>query len=318
MNILVTAIGSFSGEAVVSSLKSINVGKIVGCDIYPFDWIAISPHFDTFYQVPIVYNQDEYMKSILKIIEEEKINLIIPLTDPEVDFYSRNLQFFENINTTICISNEKAIALCRNKLAFFDYFKNDEKVRLIPTFDIQYLRENAPEFPLIAKPKNGRSSEGIIVFENIKEFAAKDDKLHNHIMQPLLKGDVYTVDVIRNDYTGKVFAIPRKELLRTKNGAGVSVEVSENKELENLSCHIAERIDARGCINIEFLCKDSCFYLMDINPRFSAGVSFSKAVGYDMILNHLNCFTGKDIQDPIHYEKMLIARKQTDIITKKG
>ena len=39
-------------------------------------------------------------------------------------------------------------------------------------------------------------------------------------------------------------------------------------------------------------------FLMDVNPRFSAGVAFSLRAGYDMIDNHLRCFTGENILPP--------------------
>jgi carbamoyl-phosphate synthase large subunit len=54
---------------------------------------------------------------------------------------------------------------------------------------------------------------------------------------------------------------------------------------------------------------------MDINPRFSAGISFSILAGYDMVKNHLNCFMDNEIETNINYKTMIIAKKLSDVIT---
>ena len=42
---LVTAIGSFSADIVIKNLKK-NGMRVVGCDIYPPEWIADAEHVD--------------------------------------------------------------------------------------------------------------------------------------------------------------------------------------------------------------------------------------------------------------------------------
>ena len=315
MNCLVTAIGSFSGVAVISSLKKNKISKIVGTDIYPKTWIPSSTLVDFFYQVPIFSDETLYLNKLIEIIIVEQIEFIIPLTDPEVDFLSKNRNQIECYNVIICIPNDETISICRDKLTFYNFFKKNIKVNLIPTFEPFNYLKSFYDFPIIAKLKNGRSSEGLYIIDSEEELNNKLNKLHNYILQPLFKGEIYTVDLIRDNKRNKSFAISRKELIRTKNGAGMSVEVSYNKHLNALAEYIGRKLNINGCINIEFIFKDGKYYLMDINPRFSAGISFSIIVGYDMVINHLNCFTGNEIQKPIIYKKMTIAKMISEVIT---
>lgn len=75
---------------------------------------------------------------------------------------------------------------------------------------------------------------------------------------------------------GADFSIPREELLRTKNGAGTTVRIVPDSDLMQMASYIGKKLNVRGCINMEFIrSKDSTYYLIDINPRFSAGVAFS-------------------------------------------
>lgn len=315
MNCLVTAIGSFSAEAVIASLKKNKITKIIGCDIYPCTWIPTSALVDTFYQVPSVFEDDLYINGLIEIIVKEKINFIIPLTDPEVDILSKYRHKIETYNVSICMSNNESIGLCRNKLAFYDFFNHDHVVNLIPTFEPLNYPLRIFGFPIVAKPRSGRSSEGVFIIDSNDELQVKQRTLQNYIFQPQLKGNIYTVDLIRDHKHNKSFSISREELIRTKNGAGLSVEISYNEYLTHISQHIGEKLKINGCINIEFIFCNNKYYLMDINPRFSAGVAFSIIAGYDMVINHLNCFNDTEIQNEIKFKTMTIARKLTEVIT---
>lgn len=60
---------------------------------------------------------------------------------------------------------------------------------------------------------------------------------------------------------------------------------------------------------MEFIKHDDIFYLIDINPRFSAGVAFSQVIGYNMVINHLNCFMHLDILPSIIYQEQIITKR---------
>lgn len=315
MNCLITSIGSYSGEAVISSLKKNRNNTVVGCDLNPSSWISTSKLVDTFYQVPISYQHDQYIKRIKEIISKENIDYIIPLTDPEVDLLSEKSYEIENEKVTICIPSLKAVELCRNKSAFYDFFKNDSRISLIPTFKPEEYPMEKYGLPAIAKPKRGRSSEGLLKIENEETYFFYSNRLNDYVIQPFLRGDIYTVDIIRKASSGKSIAIPRKELLRTKNGAGLTVQIDFNQSLIDTAIYIGHKLDINGCINMEFILSNGIFYLMDINPRFSAGVSFSILAGYDMITNHLNCFGNNNIDDLNTYNTVIITKKFVDIVT---
>ena len=114
--------------------------------------------------------------------------------------------------------------------------------------------------------------------------------------------------------TGKNASVSREELLRTKNGAGLTVRICNDQKLQNLVSHIGERLNINGCVNMEFIGYYDNYYLIDINPRFSAGIAFSVLSGYDMVNNNLRCFMGKEIDPPINIEENLIIKKYKEVI----
>jgi len=315
MNILITAIGSMSAEIVIKSLKKGNY--IVGTDIYPKNWIATALYVDNFYQIITTIDNSKYIDSLLAICKREKINCLIPLTDIEIDVLNKNRDLFKKEKIILCISSYKTISIARNKLNLFDFFRYSSDVKLIPTFSYNEFILTELAYPIIAKPNNGRSSEGIFkMFDSIDfEYFTKRNNVNNYIFQPFYSGDIYTVDYIRNQKTNDSFCIERKELLRTLNGAGLTIHIINNDKIKKIAYSIGEAINVNGCVNFEFIHFKNEFYLMDINPRFSAGIAFSVIAGYDFINNHIKCFINQDIDTEIIYSEKTIAKRYYEIIT---
>ena len=134
-------------------------------------------------------------------------------------------------------------------------------------------------------------------------------------MQPKIGGTVITVDVVRNPETKQTFCLPRRELLRTLNGAGTSVCVFRSELLEQQCRDIAEAVGIRGCVNMEFIEADRDageYYFLECNPRFAGGVAFSGAAGYDMVKNHIRCFTGEKLEEIAVTGEQYIARRYAE------
>ena len=104
--VLITAIGSFSADAAIRSCREMDM-MIVGCDIYPMEWIANSLDVDIFYQA-LRFNDPGYIDFINQVCKENKIDFIIPLTDPEVDILSENR---EKLCAQVLISDDKSVKL---------------------------------------------------------------------------------------------------------------------------------------------------------------------------------------------------------------
>lgn len=306
MNILVTAIGSFSADCIINTLKRTG-NKVVGCDIYPPFWHAVTKDCDIVYQAPYAVKEKEYIEFLLQISRKEQIEYIIPLTDIEIDVLNNNRDIFVERGLILCMPSSSTLSIARNKEKICLLFEHDMLVNIPKFVNAKQLDSTFP-LPAIAKPLNGRSSEGLMYIESMRGLEQLIG-LDNYIVQQRINGSVYTVDYVR-DKDGHDFSIPREELLRTKNGAGTTVKIEPNQDLINMVSYVGNTIDSVGCINMEFIKgEDGKFYLIDINPRFSAGVAFSNFVGYDMVTSNINCFNGKSILRPIAIKEQIIAKR---------
>lgn len=315
MNLLITAIGSFSAETVVNSFRKNNTDKIYGCDIFPAEWHHISEKFDNVFQAPLVKNETDYLDFILNVCEHYKIKTIIPLTDIEVDFFNKKRDLFNKNGIIVTIANSDFLKVARDKENLSEFCGTVKGVSPIPTYSESEITSYLI-YPLIAKPKDGRSSEGIFFLNKREDLALNADN-KNYIFQQVIKGKICTVDYVRSAYTGNDFCIPRWEHLRTKNGAGMTVETFKDEKINNILHEIGKRLNINGCTNMEFIVDNGKYYLIDINPRFSAGIGFSHLAGYDFVQSHIRCFMGDDILPAVSYKTIIAEKIMTEVINKE-
>lgn len=298
MNILITAIGSMSAECVIKQLKT-QLHTIIGIDIYPEDWHIESKLCDYFYQVPYATDK-EYCSRLLDICEKHNIDFIIPLTDLEIDVLSKCRNLFKTI---FCMPDNNIIATVRNKYNLYKKFENN-----IPLIKTKLLSEYTEyNNDIIIKPIMGRSSQNIIKKPSINEFNAIIDR-DNYIVQDYINGPICTVDYCRSAKYKTEVIIAREELIRTVNGAGLTVKMFNDDKLNQLVSYIGNSLNINGTVCIEFI-KSTEYYLIDFNPRFSAGIDFSLRCGYDMVKNHIKCFTNHDIDQQINIPEKIFIKK---------
>lgn len=286
VNILITAIGSLSAEACLASFNSLGILPFV-CDIYPKEWLLhiSSQNTKGFFQVPLA-SEESYITQLLHICHDNHISYIIPLTDPEIDILNTKRTLFAQQGIVLCIPPEKTVSLVRNKKKVYDALKKTD-IDVIPTF--LWQERNKIKTPVIAKLIIGRSSENMYNLSKAEDLTALTNFPEQYILQPIIDGKIITCDLVRDRSGNFEFSI-REELLRTKNGAGLTVRMYNDQELAEQLKFLGIFFNIEGCVNFEFLKTTTKNYLMDINPRFSAGIAFSQLSGYEMVQNHFRCF----------------------------
>lgn len=309
---LVTAIGSFSANSVITTLKSQGY-RVIGCDIYPATWVASSADVDAFYQISPAANRSAFLADITRIVNSEGVSYILPSTDYEVDA----LKGVESIDSaTICCSSAQALSCCRDKLASYTLLAQHVPGVCIPSYRASELPVDFDMFPAVCKPLNGRSSSGLAYVENLNQLeqvlAQVDRK--QYCVQPRVQGSIVTVDVVRCATSDRTIAVPREELLRTPNGAGTSVRVFLDDTLMELACSIARALGVNGCVNLEFIASSDGYRFLECNPRFSGGVAFTQITAYDCVTNHLRCFQGLEIADLETFDERFIARRYHEYV----
>lgn len=314
MNILVTAIGTFTADIVIKTLQASH-HRVTGCDIHPKAWIADAYNVDRFVQVPRAAEKEKYSVFIKDLCRQYDIQYIMPLIDAEIDIFCSITNELQDCGVCVCISEPDITRLCRDKYLLNLYLEQENICPVIPTCLFAEADESICRYPMVAKKRFGHSSEGLILIKNQNEFRYAREIIRDeeYILQPYIRGNILNADVVR-DTSGNIVCIARQDLLR-KGGMSISVEIIENPRLNETCAKLANLLKTTGASNFEFIETPEQLYLMEINPRFSGGIEFSHMAGYDVVSNHLRCFTGENIDKQISPKKMIISRKYEEYVT---
>ena len=282
--ILVTAIGTATSSAIISQLRNSGDYYIIGGDIYLRNQVATAKDVDEFYTFPpAIHDLEGYIEFVIDFCKKHRIEYYFASIDEEVVNLSVHRKRFEEIGVKLCIPNDELIRICHYKDKFSEWINSN-----IPEIEIKrYKRfDEVDTYPVFIKPVEGRASIGCRKIENKKEadeLLCKGIKEEEYLIQEFSDGEIITVDLVRNARTRQKQQIQRIEYLRNANGCGLAVEIVDIPILRDICDELMERLELNGVVNAEFFHKENSFKIIEINPRFSAGTSFSYLAGCDVV-----------------------------------
>lgn len=310
---LVTAIGSAAASSVIDRLHMLGQ-RVIGCDIYPKEWNLASFEVDVFFQAELATNGQAYLKQMKNAVRDYDVNYLIPLTDVEVDILCAHKAEFAEMGCRLCALDSAVSNLCRDKLLIAQKLCEHSICATIPTFSPYGNMPERLSYPLMLKPLRGRSSQGQVIAKDVDAVKAAIATREDYIAQPYLLGDIFTVDVAR-DRHGNCQTLVRKELLRTSNGLGTTVQIIPEHPLNEVSKRIAAFTGIAGVVNMEFIENGGEYHFLEINPRFSGGVGFSILAGVDFAALNIRCHEGEAIGERQSVSECIVARKIQPIVT---
>jgi carbamoyl-phosphate synthase large subunit len=279
VNILFTSAGRRVSliRAFQQSMRQLNIeGKIVTTDLKKN--APASFEADIAQLVPRVDSPD-YIDSLLKICSQHQIELLVPLIDTELHLLAPHQQQFAEIGVQLLLSSPATNEICFDKRNTANFF---HKIG-VKTPKIYSKNEyHNLTYPAILKPANGSCSVGLHKLNNQHELEFFSQYVNDAIIQELIVGEEYTIDVLA-DLQGKVIsAVPR---LRLETRAG---EISKGITVKNPSLiaaakHVVGSLPgAVGCITVQcFLQANGEIIFIEINPRFGGGYPLSYQAGAD-------------------------------------
>ncbi|MES2417276.1 MAG: ATP-grasp domain-containing protein [Bacteroidota bacterium] len=266
--VLVTGIGGNVGQGILRNIISLNLNiRLIGVDIAAFTPGNYLCHKT--YMVPYSYDE-EYIPSISKIIENEKVDLVLPSTDYEIYYLAKNR---DKLNAEIVASKASTAKIYLDKYeTYLHLFKNNipfAKSWLTGSYDFS-------EKEIIAKPREGRGSRGILLNpEN------PNDLPEGYMIQPLAKGIEITtaVYVSKNNKLHGLFTMERKLTNGTTTESKVIFQY--DARLKVIAQKMIDLGGLVGSFNIQSIVNDNHEIIpFEINCRISGTNSIRHNLGF--------------------------------------
>lgn len=222
-------------------------------------------------------NDPNYIPSLLELCAQNSIDLLIPTIDTDLLLLAQNAKNFENIGTKVLISSERVINIANDKRNTYTFFK-DANVNTPETVD-DYTKY-ALGFPCFIKPLDGSGSKDAFSVKNAQELKEHSKRIDNYIVQNLIIGDEFTVDILC-DFNGKPIYITPRKRTQVRAGEVIVTEIVDDPVVVEECVSILAKLKAIGPITIQYIKeeKSGSNYYIEINPRFGGGSPLSMKSG---------------------------------------
>lgn len=268
-------------------------GKIIGLDARPF--MAPAAYMcDDVFTLPKV-SEPDYLPELLEVCKVAKVDLLIPLYEPEFSLLAQQQEAFLEIGTTIILSPLSALEICQDKLKT-SQFLTELGLRTPPSLTLLHAELTEAKATVqawfkqgecIVKPRSGMGSAGIRniaglteLEEYLQELKQQQGNLEAWILQPCLKGTEYTIDAFADWDGNLISAVPRIRLEVRSGEVVKSKTVAWPAWLEELP-QITRTLKLAGPLTLQGFEHEGQFTWLEINPRFGGGVPLSMAAGID-------------------------------------
>lgn len=308
MNVLVTGAGGPAGVAVIRSLLRREDLTVFAADMD--GWAS------GLYLVPAAQRRlvppgaaSDFVPALAALVRADSLDLVISTVDVELITLSERREELAPAILAAPCADTLNYALDKLSLA-----RQCAPTGLVPRTEQAGPEANAIdwEFPVFAKPRRGAGSRGIRVVPDRAALEALplDEDL---IVQDLLPGEEYSVDVIADTTQHVIAAVPRT---RTRVDSGVSIagRTVHDPELESAATKIAEAIGLVGVANVQ-LRRDrhGRAVLLEVNPRFPGALPLTIAAGVDIPSLVVDLFLGKPMPERVEFRELATVRFLEDV-----
>lgn len=259
---------------------------------------------DAFEQVPSVDNSS-FIEQTLSAAVKHSCEVIIPTIDPEIEKFATNREFFAAAGIDIWASSIQTTRLGFDKLLFHQWLI-ENNFPSIPTWDYNEFEAVTSGLKLVAKPRSGSSSVGV-VFADSKKNIQLEDLTPDYLFQEFVSGIEVTVDFAVGKL-GQVLGIVPRRRIETRAGEVSKGVTVYDKKIEELVSKIASTLPgAYGVLNIQLIIDPDSnkLFVLELNPRFGGGYPLAHLSGGNLIQAMKTCQPIKHGKDWIDGTVML-------------
>lgn len=317
MNILVLSAGT--RNKIVQYFKRTlgNDGKVVATDMSEFAPAVYEA--DVFCKVPRI-TEEGYIDKILKICQDEKIDAVLSLIDPELSLLAANNNRFNAIGVRVIGSSYQLCELALDKMQMFCWLsQHDYKCAksYVDKGEFYYdLDKGNIAFPVFVKPVCGSASIAISKVNDRETLELLFSKNDNLMIQEFLDGQEIGADVYIDIISGEVVSIFTKKKLVMRAGETDKAVSFKDERLFKLIERFCKECGWSGQIDIDIFDVDGEYYISEVNPRFGGGYPHAYECGCDHMKLIANNIAGNKNAKVIgNYDENIVMMKYNEIKT---
>ncbi len=344
ISVLITASGGFGVPSYIDCLKNNYENRKVRIVCSDIKDIPLMQHkSDSFNLLPRGSSKN-YIKKLIALCKKEKINVVIPCSDPEVIAISKNLSVLEKFGINCPVEKFSTIKDLLSKTKVYNKLSNHslsvpKYFEVTNSNDFKKALKNLeyPKKPICFKPSKLSSTGGSKGFRILRRKNSlkkiildekpgsleidlssslrffQENKAKFLVMEYLL-GVEYSVYILAEN--GKMLGcVP---ILRTRIEQGFAFEavVEINRQIENLCKKLVKLFNFNYLVNVQIKLSNKTPKIIEINPRIAGAVSLPVAAGINFPYLAVKQALNERIPKNLNYDKTSMIRYWKELYIK--
>lgn len=235
------------------------------------------------------WNDPQVLEKLHKTVVDKKIDIIIPFVDGAIGVAVRYRDRYGDV--WVPAGSVESVENMFDKVTAARIFEQNS----LPIPKTYTATDYS--LPLIAKPRRGSASSGIIIVEDDDSMKRLVPHADDYILQEYIADrDEITVDCYVT-LSGKPIAIVPRRRIDIAAGEVTRTITIDSPEIVELSATVLKRLNLRGAVTLQFIIDktNSRTMLMEVNPRLGGGVVCSMHAGANIPEFLLTDFDGGEL-----------------------
>ena len=291
-------------------------GEIWGADGSPY-----APAFQYCDHVMLLPKVGEvgYAEKLLDLCKKNKINMVVPLIDPELEVLAAHYDEFRSNGIMAVVSPARTIDIAFDKYQTHLHAKKAgiEVPETVTTIEeaLKLIASGKLSWPVIVKPRKGSASMFVNSCSNESELKLAFQTCPGPVIQQFILGDEYGYDIFCDSDFKPVSVFCKLKLTMRAGETDKAVSVND-KKLIDLGVKIAQAFPMFGPIDADVKTGKNGPMLLEINPRFGGGYPCSHLCGADFPAKLIAICKGQKLSPDIgNYPAGVYMFKQDEIIS---
>ena len=293
---------------------------------------------DAFYTVPSAEKED-FLPAVLDICRRESVQVVIPIVTRELMKFARARAEFEALGAKVSVMEPDKLEIVNNKAHLLDAMRahglRTPEYRRVHTVEKLKAAVSAlgyPEKALCVKAAVGNGSRGIrmlnanisrfdlffeqkpnsmfISYEEMIRTLSERETMPEMLVMEYLPGTEYSVDFLA-DHGEPIYTVSRRGLSVVTSNM-MSLVVDDNPAVKEICTQVVRSLELDGNFGFDLLynANDETPYVIEINPRLTAGVVSCAAAGVNLPYLGMKRLLGEPLPELTAFERYRVVQEQ--------
>lgn len=256
------------------------------CDPYA-PALHVSDRIGRIMTPPLSRGEVAYADSLLNLARACGIDVIIPLSDLDLEVLAAHRGRFADAGITVVVGDVTAVSRCVDKRQMDAFCR----AAGLPVPRTAFNADANLGFPCVVKDIRGSGSSGLRIVRDAADLAAFVEG--RSMIQELVVGAEYGVDAL-NDLDGRPVAVCVKRKMLMRAGETDRSEVIHAPKVAALATAVATALGHVGNLDIDIIeGEKGDLFCLDFNPRFGGGYPATHLAGFDFLKAVLDMCAGR-------------------------